>query len=89
MWTAIMVLGIVAMTQIGRVLRAKYLAEHGIVEDRHGRRRQQPQMLIGTSESELQREVETLRERIKVLERIATEDRTSRDLAAEIESLRK
>ncbi len=40
-------------------------------------------------EVELQHEVEELRERIHVLERIATEDRTSRDLAAEIESLRK
>lgn len=37
----------------------------------------------------LQGEVEELRERIKVLERIATEDRKARDLADEIESLRR
>ncbi|MBB3955208.1 hypothetical protein [Novosphingobium sediminicola] len=37
----------------------------------------------------LNREVEELRERIKVLERIATEDRKARDLADEIESLRR
>jgi uncharacterized protein YlxW (UPF0749 family) len=89
MWTAIMVLGIVAMTQIARVLRAKYQAQHGIVEDRKGR----VQMLAQPTDTELQREVETLRERIKVLERIATdansaEARETRAIAAEIEALR-
>ncbi|MBN9145826.1 MULTISPECIES: hypothetical protein [unclassified Novosphingobium] len=37
----------------------------------------------------LKSEVAELRERIKVLERIATEDRKARDLADEIESLRR
>jgi hypothetical protein len=36
----------------------------------------------------LEREVEELRERVKVLERIATEDRETKRLSAEIESLR-
>jgi hypothetical protein len=84
MWTAIMVLGIVAMTQIARVARAKYNAQNGIVTDRKGR----IQMLAQPADTELQREVETLRERIKVLERIATDGRQSNNLAAEIESLR-
>lgn len=39
-------------------------------------------------ETELEKEVESLRERIHVLERIATDGRKSRDLANEIESLR-
>lgn len=39
-------------------------------------------------ELELQREVVDLRERVQVLERIATDGRQSRDLASEIESLR-
>lgn len=83
-WTVFMVLGIVAMTQIARVLRAKYQAQHGIVTDHKGR----VQMLAQPNDSELQREVETLRERIKVLERIATDGRQTNNLAAEIESLR-
>ncbi|WP_309622147.1 hypothetical protein [Novosphingobium sp.] len=83
-WTVIMVLGIVAITSLARVLRAKYNAQHGIVTDRRGNM----QMLAQPSDSELQREVETLRERIKVLERIATDGRQSNNLAAEIESLR-
>lgn len=39
-------------------------------------------------ERELQREVEDLRERIKVLERIATDTNDTRALSAEIERLR-
>ncbi len=39
-------------------------------------------------ETELQSEVEGLRERIKVLERIATDEHKPQRLAAEIESLR-
>ena len=47
-----------------------------------------PPGLPSPREEELQREVDELRERVKVLERIATEDRHSRSIAAEIESLR-
>tara|TARA_A100001391_G_scaffold168882_1_gene129538 strand:- start:34385 stop:34669 length:285 start_codon:yes stop_codon:yes gene_type:complete len=39
-------------------------------------------------ESEMARELAELRERVKVLERIATEDRESLNLAREIEQLR-
>jgi len=39
-------------------------------------------------ESELESEITELRKRIAVLERIATEERKSREIAAEIESLR-
>ena len=92
MWIAIMVIGIVAITSYTRLMRAKYNAENGIITDRKGRLVQtliQPQ----PQDSELQREVEMLRERIKVLERIATDANTSaaretRAIAAEIESLR-
>lgn len=39
-------------------------------------------------ETELEKEVDALRERVKVLERIATDGRPTRALADEIESLR-
>ena len=39
-------------------------------------------------ESELEREIVDLHKRIAVLERIATDERKSRDIAAEIEALR-
>ena len=88
-WLVIMVLGSVAITSLARLLRAKHDAQHGIVTDRKGR----VQMVAQPADSELQHEVETLRERIKVLERIATDANSSQgrhtnNLSAEIESLR-
>ena len=88
-WTAIMVISIVAITAFARVMRAKYQAQHGIVEDHKGR----TQLIAQPQDKELQREVETLRQRIKVLERIATDSNTAdaretRAIAAEIEALR-
>ena len=87
-WVVIMVLGIVAISAFARVQRAKY--------GDFGRRRREginPQMLLDPAqpsprEKELQREVEDLRTRIHVLERIATDGRHTNNLAAEIESLR-
>lgn len=81
-WTAMVI--IVAIAAFANLRMAKY---------RHlGRGRPDqsaPRLPDATArESELQREVEELRERVKVLERIATEDRHTRAIAAEIESLR-
>ena len=84
MWTAIMVLGIVAMSLIARVLRAKYLAEHNLFDDRRGN----PVALPRSNEAELSREVSDLKKRLAVLERIATDDRQSKAIAQEIEALR-
>lgn len=53
---------------------------------RHGRAEETP--LPSPREEQLAREVEDLRDRIAVLERIATEDRHGKAIAAEIESLR-
>lgn len=81
-WTAIVI--IVIVSAIARVLRARHYAQHGIMEDRLGRRvLSEPQR-----DAELQREVDELRQRITVLERIVTDGRQTHDLAREIESLR-
>jgi hypothetical protein len=45
-------------------------------------------MVSSQREAELLREVEDLRERVRVLERIATDGRSTAALANEIESLR-
>jgi hypothetical protein len=83
-WTAIVI--IVAIACVAEVLKAKYRSKHGFTtttdimgnESHHA-----PQ-----ANPALEREVEELRERVKVLERIATEDRETKRLSAEIESLR-
>ena len=84
MWTAIMVIAIVAITSFARVMRAKYLAEHNLVDDRRGN----PVALPRANEAELEREVLDLKKRLAVLERIATDDRQSQAIAHEIEALR-
>lgn len=79
-WTALVVIvAIVAFTamRIVRYAAGSRLRDH--LPAQHG---------PSPREIELQREVEDLRERISVLERIATEDRHGKAIADEIESLR-
>lgn len=83
-----MIVMIVLIVSIASVLRAKLRAKHGIIEDRHGRQQFIASQQDDGSKAELLKELETLRERVKVLERIATDERQSRSIAAEIEALR-
>lgn len=79
-WSAIVL--IVAISAIAKVFNAR----RGIHLHHHD---QSPQQQIDTGYArELEREVADLRERVKVLERIATDERDTRRLASEIESLR-
>ncbi|QYJ06759.1 hypothetical protein [Qipengyuania flava] len=80
---------IVLIVAIGKVMAAKYRAQAGIIEDRHGNQ----QRVEKESDPEAQREIEELRERIKVLERIATDGNSldaqeTKRISAEIEALR-
>ena len=82
LWTAIVV--IIAMICATEVFKAKHRARHGITTDMMGNEK----VITPPNNPALEREDEELRERIKVLERIATEDRETNRLSAEIESLR-
>lgn len=77
-----MVVAIVLITAIAGVLRAKYKAEQGIVEDEHG----EPRRLVDPDAGRMREEIKQLKDRIAVLERIAT-DKSNR-LEDEIEALR-
>jgi hypothetical protein len=66
------------------IWRRKQLAQFGRWEDRDG----QVQDISGGREADLERELAALRERIKVLERIATDDHESKRLSNEIDRLR-
>lgn len=84
-WSA--VVAIVLIGAIASVLRARYHASAGITEDMMGNQTiAQPQNTAKDEATE--REVKELRERVKVLERIATSDRASNQIASEIEALR-
>ncbi|WP_338467962.1 hypothetical protein RXV95_05235 [Novosphingobium sp. ZN18A2] len=54
----------------------------------HDREQSRPPQVDESYTRELEREVADLRERVKVLERIATDGRDTKRLASEIESLR-
>lgn len=76
-----MVLGIIIVITIGRVLQAKY--------GYRGRRRGGVEPIADDAETRrLRDEVRALKERIAVLERLATDDAGPRALEREIEALR-
>jgi uncharacterized protein with von Willebrand factor type A (vWA) domain len=76
-----MVVGIVLIVTVGSIIRAR----HGIVKDKSGNER-----FVGDSAETkaLQTEIRALKERIQVLERIATDSNRAVTLDAEIERLR-
>jgi hypothetical protein len=73
-------------------LKSKGISMGGGLGRRHRRGGEMPTepaaALTSPREAELEKEVEGLRERVHVLERIATDGRPARALADEIESLR-
>ncbi|QQN73274.1 hypothetical protein [Croceicoccus sp. YJ47] len=81
-WAAIVL--IVAIVSIAQVMRAKQNASAGYATDEDGN----PVRLDRGDEDRLRAEIAELKERIHVLERIATDDRQSVGLAEEIEKLR-
>lgn len=83
-----MVIGIVLIVSIASVLRSRYRAQHGILEDKDGNAIAATDPQSGRDTIALQAEVKKLNERIAVLERVITDDRGSRELAREIEDLR-
>ena len=74
----------VAILAFSEMQKAKHRAKNGIAVDWMGGEKP----IAPPTNPALEREVEELRERVKVLERIATEDRETKRLSAEIESLR-
>ena len=81
-WNAVVL--IVALAVFADVIKSRHRAKAGILWDQDGNEH----MPLAGPDPSTQRELEDLRERVKVLERIVTDERQSRDIAAEIESLR-
>lgn len=85
-WSAIVL--IVAIIAFTEVMKSRHRAERGGTRDSLAN-----EDLARSHDAEARREIENLRERIKVLERIATDSNTlgateTRRIAAEIEALR-
>lgn len=83
-----MVVAIIAIVTIGKIIQTKQKAKLGIIED-EDKMGNKTQRMIGNSEtSAMQEEIRALKERIQVLERIATDNNSATDLNRQIEELR-
>lgn len=77
-----MVIAIVAIVTVGSIIRAK----HGIRRDRHGGKYSLRDETVEAENRQLREEMRGMKERLAVLERLATDD--NRSLDREIEKLR-
>lgn len=81
-WEAVVF--IVAISAVARVVAIRYRAMNGIVADEDGNERH----AIDPEAGRLREEVKGLKERIAVLERLATDTNRAVDLDREIDKLR-
>ena len=83
-----MVVGIILIVTIGSVLKARYQAKHGILEDEDEDGNVRQRLAHDPEKGLMAQEIKDLKERIHVLERIATDNHGSSDLKRQIEDLR-
>jgi len=83
-----MVVAIILIVTIGKVISNRQKAKYGIIED-EDMMGNKTQCRIGNAETgAMQSEIRELKERIQVLERIATENSSATDVSRQIEALR-
>jgi hypothetical protein len=83
-----MVVAIIAIITVGKIIQNKQRAKHGIIED-EDMLGNKTQRLIGDGDTRaMQDEIKMLKDRIQVLERIATDNNSANDLNRQIEELR-
>lgn len=85
-WSALVAMTAILAFTAMRI--ARYRAGLGDPPSRHAGLGSATGAIGSSREAELRAELDKLRQRVAVLERIATEDRHSQAVAAEIESLR-
>lgn len=83
-----MVVAIIAIITIGKIIQSKHKAKHGIIEDEDMLGNKTQRLLSNSDTQAMQDEIKTLKERIHVLERIATDNNSANDINRQIEELR-
>ncbi|WP_397582184.1 hypothetical protein [Sphingorhabdus sp.] len=83
-----MVVAIILIITVGKIVQTKQKAKHGIVEDQDFMGTKTHRLLNGAETQKIQDEIKALKERIQVLERIATDNNNANDLNRQIEELR-
>ena len=83
-----MVVAIILIVTVGKIISAKQKAKHGIVEDEDMLGNKTQRLISNRDTQAMQDEIRLLKDRIQVLERIATENNSAHDLKRQIEELR-
>ena len=83
-----MVVAIILIVTIGKIIQTKQKAKHGIVEDQDFMGTKTHRLLNNAETQQMQDEIRGLKERIQVLELIATDSSNANDLNRQIEELR-
>jgi hypothetical protein len=83
-----MVVAIILIVTIGKIIQTKQKAKHGIVEDQDFMGTKTHRLLNSAETQQMQDEIRALKERVQVLERIATDSSSTNDLNRQIEELR-
>jgi ribosomal protein L16 Arg81 hydroxylase len=83
-----MVVAIILIVTIGKIIQTKQKAKHGIVEDQDFMGTKTHRLLNSAETQQMQDEIRALKERVQVLERIATDGSSTNDLNRQIEELR-
>ena len=83
-----MVVAIIAIVTIGKVVSARYKAKHGIFESEDSDAYVQKRLANDPDADSMRGEIKVLKDRIAVLERIATDNNSATDLNRQIEELR-
>lgn len=80
-----MVVAIILIVTIGKVLTMKYKSQNGITGDMQGN---QTRIAADPDAARMRDEIALLKDRIHVLERIATDNNSANDITRQIEQLR-
>lgn len=83
-----MVVAIILIITIGKVMRSRYKAQNGIIEDVDMMGNKSQRRIEGADTNKMQDEIKVLKDRIQVLERIATDNSSAADVGRQIEALR-
>jgi hypothetical protein len=83
-----MVVAIILIITIGKVMRSRYKAQNGIIEDVDMMGNKSQRRIEGADTGKMQDEIKILKDRIQVLERIATDNSSAADVSRQIEALR-
>ncbi|MCE2829616.1 MAG: hypothetical protein LW742_07630 [Sphingomonadales bacterium] len=83
-----MVVAIILIVTIGKVISNRQKAKYGIIEDEDMMGNKTQRQIGNADTMAMQSEIRELKERIQVLERIATENSSATDVSRQIEALR-